>query len=389
MDLPALGRSLFVVERLDISITLSDRFFCVVGRGLPGSGDNGQSVNVPSLYLPSANRYISAADCWVVIAAVPSMEFLFDYLSFLAKTVTIVIAFVVVVSVIVGASLKRQGGERGHLEVTWLNDRLIGLKHSVQQALLGGSAFKKLYKKDHKAQVAAQKAADKPRLFVLDFDGDIQASNVDVFRREITAVLTVAEESDEVLLRLESPGGVVAGYGLAASQLARVRDRGVRLTVAVDQVAASGGYLMASVAHHIIAAPFAVVGSIGVLAQLPNVHRLLKKHDVDIELHTAGQYKRTLTVFGENTDEGRAKFREELEDIHQLFQQFVGTYRQELDLAEVATGETWYGERAVARKLVDTISTSDEYLMAACEEKNVYQVSWVEPKNRWNASLAN
>ena len=108
-------------------------------------------------------------------------------------------------------------------------------------------------------------------------------------------------------------------YGLAASQMQRIRDKKLKLTVCVDKVAASGGYMMAVVADKIIAAPFAVLGSIGVLAQVPNFHRLLKKHDVDFEMLTAGKYKRTLTMFGENTDKGREKFQEDIEDTHVLF----------------------------------------------------------------------
>jgi serine protease SohB len=308
--------------------------------------------------------------------------------------------------------------EGGHLEVKKVNDRLLNLKDSLRQAVLPTGQFKKLHKQDAKARKAADKAAAKAagkpaegptgepptepvaepeqesvapeepgsgradgiraRVFVLQFEGDLQASRVDHLRTEITAVLTMAETADEVVVKLESPGGAVHGYGLAASQLDRIRQHGIPLVVAVDKVAASGGYLMAAVADRILAAPFAVIGSIGVLAQIPNVHRLLKKHDVDVELLTAGKYKRTLTVFGENTEEGRQKFREELEDIHALFQEFVGSRRQVLDMEEVATGEVWYGERALDRKLIDEVCTSDEYLMKVCEDRDVFEVRWVE-----------
>jgi serine protease SohB len=223
---------------------------------------------------------------------------------------------------------------------------------------------------------------------VIDFHGDLQASQVDHLRTEITAVISNVREQDEVLVRLESPGGLVHGYGLAASQLDRVRRRGISLVVAVDKVAASGGYLMAVVANRILAAPFAVLGSIGVMAQIPNVHRLLKRHDVDVEVLTAGKYKRTLTVLGENTDEGRRKFIEELEDVHRLFKEFVGAHRSELDLEAVATGETWYGQHAVDMKLVDEIATSDEYLMQHSEDADIYEVRWVEHKRAIERLLA-
>ena len=218
---------------------------------------------------------------------------------------------------------------------------------------------------------------------MLDFEGDLQASAVASLREEITAVLAIAASTDEVLVRLESPGGVVPGYGLAASQLGRIRSQGLALTVAVDKVAASGGYMMACIASKIIAAPFALLGSIGVIAQVPNFHRFLKGKEVDVEVMKAGQYKRTLTLLGRNTEEDRQKFQHELDDLHSLFKDFVQENRPQVDLAEVATGEAWYGRRALERKLVDELKTSDEYLVEQCATREVFQVKYVVHKHRW------
>ena len=321
------------------------------------------------------------------------MEYLYNYLLFLAQAVTVVIALLIVVSGIASAGMKLQHTDRGHLEVTKLNDRLDVLKRSILEALLDRASFKKDRKQQAKAVKRDAKAAKsklakaepggadaKPRVFVLDFHGDLQATMVKELSTEVTAVLTLANATDEVVVRLESPGGLVHGYGLAASQLDRFKQHEIPLVVIVDKVAASGGYLMAAVANKVVAAPFAVLGSIGVVAQIPNVHRLLKRHDVDVEVITAGKYKRTLTVLGENTDEGRQKFVEELEDVHALFQEFVGNHRPQLDIEAVATGESWYGERALDLKLIDEICTSDEYLTQACETADVYSVRWVEHK---------
>lgn len=322
------------------------------------------------------------------------MEYLFEYLMFLAQAVTVVVAIVLIASAIASLSLKRQHVDHGHLEVRKLNDRLQQLKDGIRHAILDPASFKKQHKTDNKTTKREAKAnrkhpeKAKHRTFVLDFKGDLQASRVDQLRTEITAILTMAEKDDEVVVRLESPGGAVHGYGLAASQLDRIRQREVPLVVVVDKVAASGGYLMAAVADRILAAPFAVLGSIGVVAQIPNVHRLLKKHDVDVEILTAGKYKRTLTVLGENTAEGREKFLEELEEVHTLFQEFVGSRRPQLNMDEVATGEAWYGQRAIERALVDEISTSDEYLTRACEERDVFEVQWVEHKKPIERLLA-
>jgi serine protease SohB len=313
------------------------------------------------------------------------MEYLFDYLVFLAKAITVVIAIVLVLSLLSSLRLRRATADGGHLEVRQLNRRLKDFKRSLQQAFSHPAQIKKLLKreaKDEKAEGKRQRSApeQRKRLFVLNFEGDLQATRAERLRNEITAVLTSARPEDEVVVRIESGGGVVHGYGFAASQLERIKQRGVRLTAAVDKVAASGGYLMASVADRIIAAPFALVGSIGVVAQIPNVHRFLKNRDIDVEVLTAGEYKRTMTVLGENTEQGRRKFMEELEDVHALFRDFVAANRPQVKLEEVATGEAWYGRRAIDRQLVDELLTSDEYLTRACEQADVYEVRWVEHK---------
>ena len=232
---------------------------------------------------------------------------------------------------------------------------------------------------DAEAAAAAGKADEaeaRRRVFVLDFKGDIRATGVTALREEISAVLAVARSKDEVVLRVENFGGAVHEHGLAASQLRRLRDREISLTVIVDKGAASGGYLMACIANKIIAAPFAVIGSIGVIAQIPNFHRLLDARGVDFEQVTAGRYKRTVTMFGRNTDEDRAKLREELEDVHALFKNMVASHRPALDIEAVATGEHWYGTQAKELGLVDALETSDDYLIRAMESADLYHVSF-------------
>ncbi|MNO81717.1 putative protease SohB [compost metagenome] len=309
------------------------------------------------------------------------MEFLADYASFLAKTFTVLVSVVVVL--IVGAALRGRGRRAGsgHLEVRKLNDFYKELRERLQHTVLDKDKFKALHKAEAKqAKKAKKEGLQKQRVYVLDFDGDIKASATEHLRHEVTALLSMATPEDEVVLRLESGGGMVHGYGLAASQLARIRDAGVPLTVCVDKVAASGGYMMACIGQKILSAPFAILGSIGVVAQLPNVHRLLKKHDIDFEVLTAGEYKRTLTVFGENTEKGREKFQEDLETTHELFKGFVSRYRPQLSIDEVATGEIWLGQAALGKQLVDELQTSDEYLAARARVADVYQLNFVRKK---------
>lgn len=226
---------------------------------------------------------------------------------------------------------------------------------------------------------------------MLDFKGSMDAHEVSALREEVTAVLAAFKPQDQVVVRLESPGGVVHGYGLAASQLQRLRDKQIPLTVTVDKVAASGGYMMACVADKIVSAPFAIVGSIGVVAQIPNFNRFLKGKDIDIELHTAGQYKRTLTLLGENTEEGRQKFREDLNETHHLFKHFVQQMRPVLDIEQVATGEHWYGQQALEKGLVDEINTSDDVILRLMDGYEVFNVRFMQRKklmDRFTGSAA-
>ena len=314
------------------------------------------------------------------------MEFLSEYGMFLAKAVTLAVAVLVVVGGIV-ALVRRgdHGDSRGRLDIRHLNEDYDGMALALKSATLPKKALKQA-QKEYKAQQKQRSKTERRRMFVLNFHGDLRAAAVASLREEVTAVLTVAQPEDEVMVRLESAGGMVHAYGLAAAQLLRIRDRQVKLTVAVDKVAASGGYLMACVADRIIAAPFAILGSIGVIAQWPNCNRLLKKHDIDYEQFMAGEFKRTVTLFGENTEKGRHKFQEELEITHGLFKDFVKTHRPQLDLDQVATGEYWYGTKALDCQLADELRTSDDYLLPASATADLYEVIYTG-KKPWLARL--
>jgi serine protease SohB len=314
------------------------------------------------------------------------LEYLIEYGMFLAKIATVAFALLFVISgMATMAARNRTQHDDGYLRVRHLNDEIDNLRNGLRHEILTeaeAKAEQKRLKRDEKLKRKAEKKLPpspentRSRVFVIDFDGDVQASAVENLRREISAVLQVTAAGDEIVVRLESPGGMVHSYGLAASQLRRITSQGVPLTVCVDQVAASGGYMMACIADKILAAPFAVLGSIGVVAQIPNFHRLLKRNDIDVELLTAGEYKRTLTMFGHNTDSDRAKFQEELEDTHALFKDFVRDNRRGLDVNKVATGEHWYGVRALELGLVDELITSDEYLLRRSKDAEVYEIGW-------------
>jgi len=323
------------------------------------------------------------------------LEFLYEYGLFLAKAITFVLAFIAIVAVIAASAIK-QKHKKGELEITDLSEQFEEIEQEVIHALLNKEELKQKEKTDKKLakeQAKKDKALakdktnsacsgdkdkieNKSKVFVIDFNGSIDAKEVSSLREEVTAILSVATKNDEVFVRLESGGGMVHGYGLASSQLDRIRQHEIPLTVSVDKVAASGGYMMACVANNIIAAPFAILGSIGVIAQLPNFNKLLKKNHIDFEQFTAGEFKRTVTMFGENTKKGKEKFIEELEETHVLFKDFVSEHRPSLDLDKVATGEHWFGTTALKLGLIDSIQTSDDYLQKLSKSHKIVAIKY-------------
>ena len=317
------------------------------------------------------------------------MEFLYEYGLFLAKAITFVVAVGAIVIIVASTAIK-QGSKKGELEIVDLSEHFDDVEQEVMHHLMSKEQIKHKEKEDKKLAKETAKADKKSvkegaskqesKVFVLDFNGSIDAKEVSGLREEITAVLSVATPEDEVFVRLESGGGMVHGYGLASSQLDRIRQHNIPLTVSVDKVAASGGYMMACVANKIISAPFAIVGSIGVIAQVPNFNKVLKKNDIDFDVFTAGEFKRTVTMFGENTEKGREKFTEELEETHILFKDFVSDHRPSLDISKVATGEHWFGLTAKGLGLVDDIQTSDDYLQLANKSSKVISIKYVVKK---------
>ncbi|MCJ8337972.1 MAG: protease SohB [Pseudomonadales bacterium] len=358
------------------------------------------------------------------------VDFLYEYGMFLAKAITVIVTIMLILIglLAIGGRGKRDHAH-GEITLTSINDNFEEMKDAIESVVIDPEVYKQqikaLHKKEKKeakekkkqakadakqAKLALKQAEKNPatsgddtsteavnsdavndqqdseqptdeheerkRVFVLDFNGDIRASEVDLLREEISAVLAFASPSDEVVLRLDSAGGMVHSYGLAASQLERIKSAKIKLTICVDEVAASGGYMMACLADKLIAAPFSILGSIGVVAQLPNFHRVLKKHGVDYETFTAGEYKRTVTMFGENTEKGKEKFIEEIQDTHLLFKEFVAQARPNVDIDKVATGEVWFGRRALEQNLVDELNTSDDFLMKICQSADVYQVRY-------------
>lgn len=312
--------------------------------------------------------------------------FISEYGLFLAKSITIVLAIIAIVAGIVMIASRGREIGRERLEVKKLNDKYEEMAEIIKINTFEKEQLKKSLKQDKKQkkeQAKKLKSGDaeaRKKIYVLNFDGDIKASTLSSLREEISAILTVAKPEDEVFLKLQSGGGLVHAYGLASSQLMRLKEKNIPLTISVDKIAASGGYMMACVADKILAAPFSIIGSIGVIAQIPNFHKLLKKHDIEFEQLTAGEFKRTLTMFGENTDKAREKFKEELEDTHVLFKEFIQEHRPLVEIDRIATGEHWPAKRALEMKLVDELKTSDDYLLEQSQDKDLFEISYTIKK---------
>lgn len=293
---------------------------------------------------------------------------------FTAKAVIILAIVLIILATFFMLLAKSKEKLTGKLSIKNINKKFADNKEMMLEEMLDKKEYK-AYLKQEKANKKKNGKKDK-NIYVMQFDGDIKASHLPALTEEINAVLNIATPNDEVVVKLESGGGVVHGYGLGASQLLRFKQKKIPLTIAIDKLAASGGYMMACTADKILAAPFAIIGSIGVVIQMPNFNRLLKDKNVDFELHTAGQYKRTLTMFGENTDEGREKLQEEIESIHGQFKDLIKHNRPQVDMSEAATGEYWLAQKAIELKLVDELKTSDEYLHAQCDDANIYEVKF-------------
>lgn len=294
---------------------------------------------------------------------------------FSAKAIIIVALILILIAGIVAIFARGKEKIRGKITIKNLNESYEEVKQDLLTTILPKNDLKK-YLKSHKTNAKQKTKAPRKNIFIIDFQGDMKASAVASLREEVTAILNIATSKDQVLVKLESAGGMVHAYGLAAAQLSRIREKNIPLIVSVDKVAASGGYMMAAVANKIICAPFAIIGSIGVIVQLPNFHRLLKDKHIDFEQITAGSFKRTLTLFGENTEEAREKLNHEIQEIHHLFKNLIHDYRKDIDIEKVSTGEHWLGKQALPLKLVDEISTSDDYLLTHSKDFNLFEIKY-------------
>lgn len=309
----------------------------------------------------------------------------FEQIGVFAGQSAVIFIFIAALIVLI-AILVAKSAHKNELQVETLNDHFDQQSQQIKALIMTDDEWK-TEKKKLKEKMKSQAKESKSKVYVIHFNGSMNAHEVESLREEVTAILSTATHQDEVVVCLESPGGVVHGYGLAASQLLRIRNKGIPLTICVDKVAASGGYMMAATGNKILAAPFAIVGSVGVIAQVPNFHRLLKKYDVDYKEYTAGEFKRTVSLLGEITEKGEEKFKEQLEDTHQLFKNFIHHLRPHLDLSKVATGEYWYGEQALKLGLIDGIQTSDDYLLGQATQKKIVKIKF-EKKQPFSEKLS-
>ncbi len=207
-----------------------------------------------------------------------------------------------------------------------------------------------------------------PRLAVLRFQGlrDLNASGDQRLSEAIDEVLVNRDHFEEAVVIIDSPGGTTHGYGHAYALLERLSASGLKVTACIDRIGASGGYLMALPADRILAGPFAIVGSVGVVAGIPNVKRLLEEKGVSYRLFVAGDKKRVVHFADDDGPEVREYMDEKLAGIHTQFLQAVEKHRGDrVKLDEVRSGDHWSAEESVEKGLglVDELQTSAEYLL--------------------------
>ncbi|KAL7534110.1 hypothetical protein ACHAWF_004724 [Thalassiosira exigua] len=196
-------------------------------------------------------------------------------------------------------------------------------------------------------------------LFVTRFPGDVTASQLNELREEVTGILRASQPRDEALLILQSGGGTVTGYGLAAAQLQRFKANGMKLTV------------------------------IGVISEIPNAYDRLKKEGIEFQTVTAGKYKRTVTPTKKVTKEDLAKSTEDIQEIFDLFKSFVASQRPQLDIEDVATGDTWFGEDALEKGLCDELAAADDVLLEFADGGyDLYEVAYDPGSERAGRLLA-
>lgn len=293
-----------------------------------------------------------------------------SYAIFFLKIITIII---LLLTTIIICLILITNKDNNYIKIKNINKKYITLKKLF---------LSKISKKIERKNLIKEENLTKTKnLFVLHFNGDINASDINNLKDILSIIILNKTHVDEVLIKLTSNGGIVTNYGLAASQLKRLKNENINLTISIDTIAASGGYMMACVANKIIASHFSIIGSIGVLGIIPNINKILTKNNIEIEYHTSGKYKKTLSIIGENTEIGRKKFIESLENTHFLFKNFVKENRSQINIEEIATGEYWYGVDALKLNLIDKIQTSDEYIIENLNNANIYEIKLSEKIN--------
>ncbi|CAB3976441.1 protease SohB [Candidatus Azoamicus ciliaticola] len=297
-----------------------------------------------------------------------------DYTIFFLKIITIIILLLLT---IITCLIIIKNKDNKYIEIKNINKKYITLKKMFLSEILKKTEKKNIIKNINKEE----KIIKTKNLFILNFNGDINASDINNLKDILSILILNKKYVDEVLIKLTSNGGIVTNYGLAATQLKRLKNENINLTISIDTIAASGGYMMACVANKIIASHFSIIGSIGVLGIIPNINKMLNKNNIEIEYHTSGKYKKTLSVIGENTEIGRKKFIESLENTHFLFKNFVKENRSQINIDEIATGEYWYGIDALKLNLIDKIQTSDEYIMENLNNTKIYEIKLNEKTN--------
>jgi protease-4 len=205
-----------------------------------------------------------------------------------------------------------------------------------------------------------------PRVAIVELEGVI--AEVDDLVREVKSHRENPQVK-AVVMRINSPGGVVGPTQELHQALLRVREAGKPVVASLGSVAASGGYYTAVAADRIYANPGTLTGSIGVIMQMANLQDLFKKVGVDYVVVKAGQYKDLGNVSRQMTPEERRVLQGLLDNVHAQFIDAVAEGRK-LDRAEVvkfADGRVFSGVQARDLKMVDTLGSLEDAVNEAAK----------------------
>ncbi|WP_343192796.1 S49 family peptidase [Buchnera aphidicola (Taiwanaphis decaspermi)] len=297
------------------------------------------------------------------------MEFIYSYILFIIKTLSVLFFLHLFSKIIIIYILKKNDIYLNNtLKVELLNNHYKKLKNDL-------SFFQK-------KKIINQKNVynKKSNLYILDYNDKIKKNKIKKLREEISSIILVAKKNDEVLLRLENTSDIVYEYGLVIAQLQRLRKKGIKLIISIDKIVSNGGYIIACVADHISASPFSIIGPINIVVNIPNIDKYTQTSNLNNQLNDCNTFTK-LTLIKNNTKIYVNKIFNKLDIKKYIRNSFIKDMRPSLNLNKIFNQNYWIGENAINEKLIDSINTSDDILFSKKDTHNLLKIKYVYKSN--------